>query len=309
MTASLNTYMRDVTRLVADANETYVNPADIRDFINRARRQVAMQSQSIRILSPISGQVSTISIITAGTGYTAPAVVISAPDSPSGQGQFPLGDQATATANETGGTISNIGVTYGGAGYFEPVVTITDPTGTGATAVAVTSPLSTTSQGKEVYPFSDIPLSLFPGVKEVISVRSVSFIYSNYRYSLPVYSFSTYQARIRQFPTQYEYVPTMAAQLGQGAGGSLYFYPLPSQVYQFELDCICLPIDLQGDGDPEAIPDPWTDSVIWLATSYVYASLQNLNFSKYYNDKYTEYLKIQSVAARPGRRINPYGPW
>lgn len=310
MTMTLNDYMKDVTRLINDPNQEMINPQDTQEWINRARRQVAMQAQCIRLVSPISGQVSTISITDAGSGYTGtPTITLSAPDFPSGQGTYPTGSQATAVATVASGTISNIAVTYGGDGYFQPEVTISGGGGTGGAATAATTPLTTTNQGQEVYPFSAVPLNTFPGVQEILSVRSVSFIYANYRYSLPCYSFSTYQARIRQYPLQYQYVPTMCAQLGQGANGSLYFYPLPSQAYQFELDCICLPINLEGNGGYEAIPDPWTDAVVWLATSYVYASLQNLNYSNYYNSKYTEYLKIHSASARPGRRVNPYAGW
>lgn len=309
MTTTLFTYMKDVTRLINDPDQRMINPQDLQEWINRARRQVAMQAQCVRILPPISGQVTTIAVTDGGTGYTAPTITITAPDFPSGQSPFPVGVQATASATATGGVITDIQVDYGGYGYFQPQVTISDPTGSGATAVATVADITVTTQGQEVYPFSAISLQNFPGVEEILAVKSISFIYANYRYSLPVYSFSVYQSRIRQYPLQYQYVPTMCAQFGQGASGSLYFYPIPSTQYQFELDAICLPIDLQGDGDPEAIPDPWTDAVVWLATSFVYNSLQNPNMGRYYNDLYMNYLKIHSAAARPGRRTNPVGPW
>lgn len=304
---ALYEYLKQCQRFLRDQDQRLINTYDLIAYINLARRRIAQQTQCIRLVSPISGQVSTISVTQGGAGYTAPTVTISPPDFPSGQDPFPLGDQATASITETGGAITDIQVDYGGYGYFEPVVTIKDPTGTGAIGVASTSPLTTTTQGKEVYPFSDIPLGTFPGVGEVLTVKSVSFLYANYRYSLPCYSFSTYQAKIRQYPFQYQYVPTMCAQLGQGANGSLYFYPIPSTAYQFELDCICLPISLQGDGDYEAIPLPWTDAIPFLAVSYAYRELQNPNMARYYEDSYESYMKMHSSSARSGRRINPYG--
>lgn len=306
----LNDYLKQCQRLLRDGDQKLVNPADLIDWINLARRRLAQQTQCIRVLSPISGQVSTISVTAGGSGYSAtPTITISEPDFPSHEGAFPNGAQATASAVVTAGVITDIQVDYGGAGYFQPTVTITDSTGSGATATAETSPLSVTQQGKEVYTFADIPLDNFPGVGEVLAVKSVSFIYANYRYSLPCYSFSTYQARIRQYPTQYQYVPTMCAQFGQGVNGSIYMYPLPSTAYQFEFDCICLPIDLTSDDDPEAIPLPWTDAVPFLAVSYAYRSLQNPNFASYYEQSYENYMKMHSTAARPGRRVNPYGSW
>lgn len=306
---ALNAYLQQVQRFLRDGNQALVNPADLIDYINRSRRQVALQSQSIRVVTPISGQVSTISVLSGGTGYTTPTITISAPDFPSGAGTFPNGEQATASATVTAGVITDIQVDYGGAGYFSPEVTITDAVGTGATSSASVSPITQTQEAREVYKFSDVPLDTFPGVGSILAVKSVSFIYANYRYSLPCYSFSTYQARIRQYPLQYQYVPTMCAQLGQGINGSLYFYPIPSTAYQFELDAICLPIDLEGDGDPEAIPLPWSDAVPFLATSYAFNELQNPNMSRWYMDQYTTYLKTFSAGARPGRRVNPYGGW
>ena len=307
---ALYEYMKDVQRFIRDSDQKLINPSYIAVWINRARRQIALQSQSIRIVTPISGQVASITVVNGGTNYSStPTITISAPDFPSGQLPYPLGQQATATATVTAGVITNIAVSFGGGGYFSPVVTITDSTGTGASALGVTSPLTVTQQGLEVYPFANVPLSTFSGVGEILAVKSVSFIYANYRYSLPCYSFSTYQARIRQYPLQYQYVPTMCAQLGQGANGSLYFYPIPSTAYQYELDAICLPIDLKGDGDPEALPLPWTDCVAFLATYYAYLSLQNLNAANYYYNQYTTMLKTFSTGARPGRRTNPTGPW
>ena len=266
-----------------------------------------MRSECLRVLPATSGSVQTITVTAGGTGYTSPTVTITAPDEPAGNALYPMGAQATAVATMLAGVITNIDVTFGGAGYFQPQVTITDPTGTGATAAATTSPILTLNPGQESYRFADIDLSPYPGIKEVYSVRSVSLIYSNYRYSLPCYAFSTYQAMIRQFPSQYLYVPTMCAQFGQGAAGSIYFYPLPSQSYQLELDCQCWPQDLLTDQDVEAIPDPWTQAVVYLATAYGYMELQNLNAASYYQGQADKLMVRYRSAASPGRVSNPYG--
>jgi hypothetical protein len=300
-------YMQITQGFLRDRSQALLNPADIVAYINRARRQIAMQAQCIRVLTPISGSVMTITVTAGGHGYTAPTVTISAPDYPSGTGVYPGGNQATAVATVVAGAITDIQVPYGGSGYFLPQVTITDSTGSGATATVQVSPLSETQANREVYNFSDAVLSQFPGVKEILAVKSTSFIYANYRYSLPCYSFSTYQAMIRQYPNQYLYVPTMCAQFGQGTSGSLYMYPIPSTIYQFEWDCICLPDDLITDQDVEAIPRPWTDAVPYFAAHLCFLELQNLNAAQYYYNMYMQQLNIYSVAARPGRMTNPYG--
>jgi hypothetical protein len=258
---------------------------------------------------PTSGSIIAIEVTNPGSGYTSPTVVITPPDSPNGALPYPAGAQAVANAQTIGGMISNVSVSFGGAGYFQPQVTITDPHGTGAIAVPQLSPISVLQFQQEVYNFADFPLDTFAGVQSVFAVIDVSVIYANYRYVLPYYPLSIYQAYIRQYPRQYLYVPTMHTQLGQGTGGSLLMYPIPSQQYQWEADCICLPEDLVSDNEPEALPAPWTDAVPYMAASLAYAELQNFNASKYYQDQYDNFVHRYSAYARPGRTINPYGRW
>lgn len=303
----LNEYIQTVQGMIRDRGQRLVNPDDIGHYVNRARREVAERTQSIRILSPISGGIQTIQVTNPGTGYTAPVVTISTPDTPSGQLPLPAGSQAMASAQIIGGMISNISVDAGGSGYFQPQITITDPTGSGAVVVPMVQPICVTQFAQEVYPFSAVPLQIFPGVGEIFAVKSVSFIYANYRYSLPCYPFSIYQAMIRQYPQQYLYVPTLCAQFGQGTNGSLYFYPIPSTAYQFELDCFCLPMEMIDDNTYEAIPQPWRDAVPYFAAHLCYLELQNLNAAKFYLDLYDNMVHRYSGYARPGRMVNPYG--
>ena len=305
---ALFAYLKTVQRWINDTNQELINPADLLDFVNRARREVAMRSQCLRLVPPVSGAVTNITVTAGGAGYSAnPIVSITPPDFPPGTATLPLGAQATAVATVVAGAITNIDVTYGGVGYFQPTITITDATGKGAAATTTTSSLLQTQDGQEIYNFSDFDLSTFPGVKEVIAIRSVSVIYANYRYSLPMYSFSTYQAQIRQYPLLYYYVPTMATQFGQGASGSLFLYPVASQPYQLEVDCVGWPMDLMTDQDVEAIPDPWTEAVPYLTAHYCYLSLQNLNAAQYYRKSFEDLMAMYRTSASPSRRVNPYG--
>jgi hypothetical protein len=305
-------YMKDVQRFINDANQALIDPDDIIVYINRARREVAMRAHCVRVLTPISGAIMSIAVTNPGQFYTNPTVSISPPDFPSGMQPYPAGAQATAIATQFGGTIAGINMTFGGSGYFQPIVTITDPNPNANGASATVSQMSfmNTLQGaQEVYPFSAVNLAMFPGVLEIISVRSVSLIYANYRYSLPMYAFSTYQAMIRQYPFQYQYIPTIGSQFGQGSAGSFFLYPIPSQTYQMEWDCSCLPNDLVGDFDTEAIPDPWTMAVPYFAAHLAFLQLQNGNSARMMLDLFKEQMNYYSTAARPGRITNPYGRW
>lgn len=307
---SLNDYLQDLQRLLREQRQQLSNPDDLRAYINRARREIAMRSQCIRVLTPISGSIVSITVDDGGTGYSAnPTVTISDPDFPSGGVNDPNGAQATATATVQGGIITGINVTYGGAGYFQPTVTIEDDTGTGAEATVDAIPLlNLLNAGQEVYRFSDIDLSDVPGAESVYFVRGVSLVYSNYRYSLPVYPFSVYQAQVRNYPAgQYQWVPSFGSQYGQGVGGSFYFFPLPSQTYQMEWDCQCLPEDLEDNQSVELIPAPWTDAVVYFAAHLAMLELQNFNASSFYLQLYEKFAQRYSDYARVGRVTNPYG--
>lgn len=309
MPMTLFNYMEDTQRFIADAKQELVDPGDLIRWINRARREVAMRAQCIRILTPISGAVIGANVTVGGSGYTNPIVTISPPDFPSGTLPFPNGAQATGTATQIGGVIVAVNIDYGGAGYFEPIITISDPTGSGAEVTPALSYINQLNQGQEEYPFSMVDLSPFPGVGAIYMIKSVSLIYANYRYSLPCYSFSVYQARIRQYPFQYQYIPTVCAQRGQGTSGTFMLYPLPSSQYQMEWDAFALPQDLLTDQSVEALPEPWTDAVAYFAAHLAYLQIQNFNAAAGYLKLFDQFLNRYSVAARPGRQTNPYGKW
>lgn len=306
--ASLFTYQAEVQKWLRETKQDLINPQNIVNYINRGRREVAMRTQSIRVLTRSSAPVVSASVIIGGTGYSnSPSIAITTPDFPSGAGANPNGAQATASALVSGGIITAVDINYGGDGYFQPIATVTDSSGTGASVTLQTGPINTLNVGQEVYNFSDIYLGANPGAKSVFAIRSVSVIYANYRYTLPMYSFTVYQSMVRQYPHQYQYVPTFCSQFGQGAAGSLYMYPLPSETYQFEVDCYCLPQDLKTNQDYEVIPDPWTDAISYFATHLSYLELQNYNAAALYLKLYNDQLLIYSQSSRIGRAVNPYG--
>lgn len=303
----LNKYLQQVQRFCRDQRQTYLDVGNLTDYINRARREVAGRTQCCRVLTPISGQCVTATIINGGHNYTNPIVTITPPDFPSGKLPNPLGAQATALAFLQSGAISAVDIQYGGDGYFQPQAEISDSTGSGAQITIQISPINQLNPGQEQYSFSDINVSMVPGADVVHSIRGVSIIYANYRYSLPMYAFSVYQAMIRQYPFQYQYVPTFCSQFGQGANGSFFAYPLPSQLYQWEFDCQVLPQDLIDNQSVELIPKPWQDAVPYFAAHLAFLELQNLNSGKFYLDLYEKMVLNYSHYARVGRVVNPYG--
>lgn len=266
-----------------------------------------MRSQCLRVVPPTSGSVETIQVATPGSGYTNPTVIISAPDLPNGKLPYPNGAQATATAQQIGGRISNVSMSFGGDGYAMPTATITDPTGHGATLTVQTSPISTFNANQERYEYKDFPISTFPWIKSVLSVLDVSILYNNLRYTLLRYSFSEYNAYIRQYPFSYSYVPIAFCNIMDGTNGAILAYPFPSQQYAFEPTCICLPIDLQSDQEYEAIGEPWVEGVPYLAAAYAYMELQSFNNSRFYMEMFRDVSARYATYARPRMINNPYG--
>lgn len=306
---SYATYLQQTQRFLREAKQDFLNPADLLEYVNRARREVAMRAMCVRRLTPISGSIETVTVTAGGSHYSAnPTVTISAPDFPSGYAPYPGGDRATATAVVSAGVIQSIQVTYGGHGYFQPVVTITDATGSGATATANVVGVNTIVLGQERYALSSIDVSMFPGVSSVYLVHSSAVIYSQYRYVIPQYSFSAYQSYVRQYPaSQYQWVPSFSAQTGQGADGEIYFFPVPSQTLQTEYDCFCLPQDLTAPNSEDVIPAPWDDIVPYFAAHLAYLEIQNFNAANFYFDLYNKMLIRYSAGVRFGRMVNPYG--
>jgi len=304
-------YLKQVQRLLREQNQTFSNVDDLTAYINNARREVALRTQCVRILTPSSGMILGYTVTNPGTGYsivTPPTVTVTAPDFPSGMGANPNGLQATASATvSAGGTIVSVDPVVGGEGYFAPTVTISNPvSGTTATATAVVGGITLLNQGQEVYPFSGIDLSANPGCESVYGVRGISIIYSGYRYSLECMAFSKYQT-YRAYPYQYQYTPAIISQFGQGTNGNFFFYPLPSQSLQAEWDCQCLPSDLVDDQSVDVIPSPWKDAVPYMAVPLAYLELQNMNAAKFYLDLYEKRALFYSQSARIGRASNMYG--
>jgi hypothetical protein len=305
---ALNKYIAMVQRFARDQKQQNLDIGNLAEYINRARREIAMRAQCIRIQPPIFGSIEGWKITNGGTGYsTTPTLTITPPDFASGQIPNPNGRQATATAIVSGGVITSIFSQDGGIGYFQPIMTITDTTGKNATATPIMSPMNLLLQGQERYDFANIDLSNFPGVDSILFVRGVSILYANYRYSLPCYAWSVYESAIRQYPLTFQYVPMFFSQFGQGAAGSLFFYPLPSQTYQMEWDCCVLPSDLIDDQSVEALPAPWTDAIPYFGAAMAFEEMQNLNAARYFHEQFDRRVLGYSNYARVGRAVNPYG--
>jgi len=302
----LNTYLIKVQRLLHDPAYQFWGQADLVAYINEARQQVAIEGQCIRVLPRTSGPIGSITVSNGGTGYTAPSVAI--------LGQ---GSGANASATQVAGVITAITVTAGGDGYFPQStnVVITDPTGHNAQAVAQIPNALATALNQEVYNFSQFnslvsqaPSGLAgggqgggPGVLMIHGVDSVAISWGQgMKPTVFRFDWSSFQAYLRAYSIGLMGYPSYASQYGQGVNGSIALWPVPSGVYIMDWDCFCIPINLLSDGDPEAIPYPWTDCVPSYAAHLAFENSRQVDNADRQLKKYQWYMTRAGTFSRFG---------
>jgi hypothetical protein len=158
----------------------------------------------------------------------------------------------------------------------------------------VIPPGTQTVPDQEIYPFAawnSLAQQALPGVRSILSCRSLAVgIGGKWQQDAagnwairggswkPVWRrlvFTDFQARMRIYGRTFMGTisePGWYAQFNEGPIGSLYLAPIPTQSLPLEVDLTCIPENLLTDNDPELIPYPWTDAVVWWAA--VLAMLQ-----------------------------------
>lgn len=173
--------------------------------------------------------------------------------------------------------------------------------------------------GQRVYPFSGINtgVSSSNGIQGVIHVRRIAYgVASGRKYTYPR-EWEYFDQFYLSQPVPVNGPPRRWAQYGQGsaglgaitgegsgsdATGSFYIDPPPDLVYTLYLDCVCYPILLAADTDPEAIPYLWTDAVpFWAAWYALMASQTTIRFNDAQNYKklYDDFVQRARTSANP----------
>ena len=309
---TLSEYRTKLQRLLnTEGLQTLYTNTELDSYINDARKQVALEGQCVRALTPIAGPISSIAVGSAGGGYSAAQVVISAPDQPDGTAAYPNGAQATALASLAGTTLGSVAVTSGGAGYFAPVAFVSGD-GSGANVTCAVSGVMATVQGQERYPFTWARSQIAAqksGIGEVAFVRGISLIYGNIRYTLSHMGYQKYAAYVRNFTNgTYQMNPGVFAQFEQGVDGTVFLYPIPNQRYAMEWDVCLIPQDLNSsDTVPETIPYPWTEAVIYLGAYYAYSGKSRNSDADRMWQQYERWMKRARGMSQPGVVSSWYG--
>src|SRR5215469_16142089 len=106
--ALLSDYTKMVKSFLRDRGDRLLQLDDIEIYVNRARRDIALRTQCIRILPPIAGPITAFRVLFPGFNYTNPVVVVTPPDFPRGVRLYPAGAQATGIAQQAGGHITQV---------------------------------------------------------------------------------------------------------------------------------------------------------------------------------------------------------
>jgi hypothetical protein len=93
--------------------------------------------------------------------------------------------------------------------------------------------------------------------------------------------------------------PSVWAQYGQGALGSLYVAPTPSSGSSLGCDTVCYPIPLNIDSDPEAIPYPWTDAIPYFAAYLAYLNAQRDQDAQAMYQRYEMFMRRARQISTP----------
>lgn len=280
---ALNAYITAVQSLLHDASAVFYSVASITTFINTARLQVAAEGECCRALPSPTAGVSGVTGLVGGSGFTAATVTFSAPQT--------AGVTATGTASVGGGQVTGITIVLNGSGYnMPPSATITG-NGTGASATAVLQAANQTLVGQEVYPFAPVNAFLPTGYASVLSVKSIAVPWGSLKPTLRWTDWGTFQAMYRAYSIGLQNYPQVWAQFGQGALGSIYLWPIPSQVLGMDWDCACLPIALASDTDPEAVPYPFTDAIPFYAAYLAFLNAQRSADADMMFKRYSMYMQ------------------
>lgn len=308
---NIATYMQRLQRILGDHVFERFNPFDLIDYINEARGVVASMGECIRILCPSTAGVSGgITITNSGSNYlTAPTVTFTPPVT----GITPIG---FASINPTGHVVS-VTVSNPGSGYpagQPPSISFSGGSGFGAAATCTLLPSAQCTAGQEVYKltdFTNLIQSTTTGADSILAIRTIAVSWGGTKPVLNYMEWGDFQAYLRANNVGVQGLPRWWSQFGRGTTGSFYLWPIPSQTSQMDMDCICLPQDLDSTGITglEPIPYPFTNAVPYKAAQIAVLGYPDLReLADRYETHFNKRMEFASSAVHPAIVPNYYSP-
>lgn len=150
------------------------------------------------------------------------------------------------------------------------------------------------------YPFTSFLVSAGAvGIAGALNVRQVTVPVTGGIKMLNAWPWEYFNQFFVSTQTPTADIPNDWAQLGQGAGGTIFLSPPPSTNLTMTLDCVCYPVGLVDDLTAEAIPYPWTDAVPYFAAYLAYLGAQQTEQAKGMFGLYEEFKTRARKYATP----------
>lgn len=270
-------YLTDLQRLLHDSsNQFWTEPEKI-DYINRARDRVVRDTGCYRILQ---------------TNYLAPGLEV-----------YPFGG------------VTGCLITAGGSGYVgAPGVTFTGGGGTGAAGTAVLTSgvvtsitITATGSGYTSAPAVGFASGAAAATAGIINAASFDVVnttvwWGNSRTVLRYMAWSRFNALMRYY-TNYTGVPAVFSVYSYN---SLYIQPLPSQLYQAEMDTVWQPPTIVDTTTVEVIPFPFRSPVAFYAAYLAKMKEQSWGEANQFFEQYNRQIMSSLNSAFTRRLANPY---
>jgi hypothetical protein len=161
--------------------------------------------------------------------------------------------------------------------------------------------------GTQQYAFTSIT-AVPTGYGSLVAIQNVASVSGGYyQFVAPRPWPWFFRFYIQTGATQALGVPTQWSVLGEGAGGTLFFYPTPQNSASYVIDGIYTPTNLLiSGGPPEVIPYPFTDAVPYYAAYYAYMSTQRQDDADRMKMRYKEFAQRGRQLSTPTVLPNNY---
>ena len=153
------------------------------------------------------------------------------------------------------------------------------------------------------------------GYKAVIEVKQVAISWGSFRPAMTFMPWVDLQAYLRASSINVFNFPVVWSTKGDGVRGEVWLYPPPSvsgvstvgnSQGEMEWYVSCIPKDLYSNNDYEAIPDPYTDAMKFLAASYAMLGTQRYGTAQVYADLWADELGLDRWSVDRGQPGNYY---
>lgn len=131
---------------------------------------------------------------------------------------------------------------------------------------------------------------------------------NNYMLALGRKDFPSFNADDRLMNGTYVNNPVKFSTYGRGSTQVAYLFPVPSGTYNMWWDLACIPINLSSDTDTEAIPEPWTEIVPFIAAGYALATQQRWTDAQAMDTLSTNMMNEATKSETPFVRPSWYDP-